>query len=132
MASLIFDGYYDTLRHSPSTLMVFHAMDLSDTLHFPKWDCNTIYVHDTRHPNGRIPQGTADNAFVKVRDAIPVLRARIAEASQSLLMWPEGRDNDRCRHVAGGGWATNGATFYIARSNANGRWCKYLCANVQV
>ena len=126
MATLTFDGHYDTLRHSPWTLTVFHEMDLPDALEFEGWRCGAVYVHDTRHPNGHVPK------LSEVMDAVPVLRERITEASNRLLIWPEGRDRDGCLHVVGGGWHAAGTavTFYVTNCCKDGRWRKYLCANL--
>jgi hypothetical protein len=128
MATLQIDGYYDTLRHNNADKIIFFGMDIDNTLYIEGWPCNSVYVHDTRYVNGTIPQGTAENAFIRVRNALPSLRHHMETAAPQLMMWPDGRAG--ALHVVGGGWITGKVTFYIARGFVLGKWSKFLCANV--
>jgi hypothetical protein len=120
------DGHFDTLRHNPAELLRFRAMD-TDPIDFKVWKTQSIYVHDTRVANGTPPQG-ANNAFDRVSRALPELILRAREIAPNLIEYPEGRDG--VEHSAGGGWSFQNITFYVARGLYQGRWCKFLCANV--
>jgi hypothetical protein len=122
MDTLEVDGYTDTLGHNPTDRIIFFGMHVEDTMDIEGWQCNSVYVHDTRHANGSAPD------FHRVRAALPSLRDKMKDAAPQLMIWPDGREG--ARHVVGGGWITGKVTFYIARGLVRGKWGKVLCANV--
>jgi hypothetical protein len=128
MIAKSFDGYFDTLHHRPHSPVRYFAAELDHDVCLPALRVGTLYVHDTRAPVGDAPR---DRAFQRAARALPDLRRRATEAAARMLMWPDGRDSDRNRHVCGGGWAAgDGVVFYVARAFDEGRWRKFLCASV--
>lgn len=100
-------------------------MDLAEPVALGAWETRSVYLTDMRRPNGTPPLTAA---FDRVRSAIQRLSAHAGVAAHTLIMWPDGRDG--APHCVGGGWAAESTTFYVARGQYNGRWCKFLCANV--
>jgi len=122
MARVLIDGYFDSLHHEPFTPTVFHAFDLRTPVTFGTWSFSSIFVHDTRHPNGTAP---SDNAVAQVLHELDGLRTDNASVTSLILQEPDGLPGRL--HSAGGGYASGRVVFYVARTKM-GDMC--LCANI--
>jgi hypothetical protein len=127
-ASWSIDGLFDTARHNPDHLMIFWSMEIEPApLRLGDWSTTSVYVNDMRTANGTAPQGP-NNAFDRVRGTMHQLAIDATEAANRMLIWPDGRLGTP--HVVGGAWIINKVSFYIGRGEYQGRWCRFLCANV--
>jgi hypothetical protein len=125
------DDEFDTFRHRPADPLVWWPMACDVVL--GSWEVSIVWVHDMRLANGAAVDaapGRAPTALAIVQAALPVLRARAAEAAGAML-----HPNrvaalpDKPRQL-GGVWSVGKAVFYGRRTRLQGRMCTCLCVKV--
>ena len=137
MATATMEGQVSTMPENRGEPLIYYRMFIGDandpssesSVYFGKWRCYSVYVHDTRIPNGAFPQGR-DDAFSRVLRSFPTLVARRVEAAAAMLMWPNGdeRPGTTVPYVTGGAFPIDRDVFFVIRCTQTGR--RFLLCHV--
>lgn len=137
LSATTLEGQVSTCPETRGEHLIYYRMFIDDgmadeesSVYFGGWRCYSVYVHDTRIPNGAFSQGFDDSAFSRVKRSLPRLVARNEDAAAAMLMWPNGdeRPGTTVPYVTGGAFPIDRDVYFVIRCTQTGR--RYLLCHV--